>query len=39
MSEHGRLGFLVGGVQKGGTTALFHYLNDLAGVQMAPATM
>jgi len=31
-----RVDFLVAGVQKGGTTALFHYLNDLAGVQMAP---
>jgi len=35
MSE--RVDFLVAGVQKGGTTALFHYLNDLPGVQMAPA--
>jgi hypothetical protein len=32
-----RVRFLVGGVQKGGTTALFHYLDDLPGVQMAPA--
>jgi hypothetical protein len=29
--------FLVAGVQKGGTTALFHYLDELPGVQMAPA--
>ena len=32
-----RVSFLVAGVQKGGTTALFHYLDDLPGVQMAPA--
>lgn len=32
----GRVDFLVGGVQKGGTTALFHYLDGLPGVQMAP---
>lgn len=37
MSDPRRVGFLVGGVQKGGTTALFQYLNDLASVQMAPA--
>jgi hypothetical protein len=29
--------FLVAGVQKGGTTALFHYLNELPSLQMAPA--
>jgi hypothetical protein len=29
--------FLVAGVQKGGTTALFHYLSALPGLQMAPA--
>lgn len=32
-----RVSFLVAGVQKGGTTALFRYLDDLSGVQMAPA--
>jgi hypothetical protein len=37
MSADGRVGFLVAGVQKGGTTALFRYLDDLPGVQMAPA--
>ncbi|MDB5446431.1 MAG: sulfotransferase [Phenylobacterium sp.] len=37
MSDPRRVSFLVAGVQKGGTTALFHYLDDLAGVQMAPA--
>jgi hypothetical protein len=33
----GRVSFLVAGVQKGGTTALFHYLDNLPGVQMAPS--
>ena len=37
MSDEARISFLVAGVQKGGTTALFHYLDDLPGVQMAPA--
>ena len=37
MSRDGRVSFLVAGVQKGGTTALFHYLDNLPGVQMAPA--
>lgn len=37
MPGEDRVGFLVGGVQKGGTTALFHYLNDLPSVQMSPA--
>ena len=37
MSDEARISFLVAGVQKGGTTALFHYLDDLACVQMAPA--
>lgn len=37
MSGPETVSFLVAGVQKGGTTALFHYLNDLPGVQMAPA--
>lgn len=36
MSDPQTVRFLVGGVQKGGTTALFHYLNALPGVQMAP---
>jgi len=37
MTDPRRVSFLVGGVQKGGTTALFHYLNELPDVQMAPA--
>lgn len=37
MTASSRVKFLVAGVQKGGTTALFHYLDDLASVQMAPA--
>jgi hypothetical protein len=36
MSASPRVRFLVAGVQKGGTTALFHYLDDLPSVQMAP---
>jgi hypothetical protein len=35
--DESRVSFLVAGVQKGGTTALFHYLDALPGVQMAPA--
>lgn len=34
MSRDPRLGFLVAGVQKGGTSALFEYLRDLPDVQM-----
>lgn len=34
MSGDHRLGFLVAGVQKGGTSALFEYLRDLPDVQM-----
>ena len=37
MRDLERVSFLVAGVQKGGTTALFHYLDGLPGVQMAPA--
>jgi hypothetical protein len=37
MTASPEVGFLVAGVQKGGTTALFHYLDDLGSVQMAPA--
>jgi hypothetical protein len=37
MSDPHKVSFLVAGVQKGGTTALFHYLNELPGVQMARA--
>jgi hypothetical protein len=37
VSPQERVRFLVAGVQKGGTTALFHYLSDLGAVQMAPA--
>jgi hypothetical protein len=35
MSDPRKVHFIVSGVQKGGTTALFHYLNELPGVQMA----
>jgi glycosyltransferase involved in cell wall biosynthesis len=31
-----KVGFLVGGVQKGGTTALFRYLQDVPSLAMAP---
>ncbi|ATE64044.1 sulfotransferase domain-containing protein [Rhizorhabdus dicambivorans] len=34
MSGDAQVSFLVAGVQKGGTSALFEYLRDLAGVQM-----
>jgi hypothetical protein len=34
MSDQERVGFLVAGVQKGGTSALFEYLRDLPGIQM-----
>ncbi len=34
MSEDRRLGFLVAGVQKGGTSALFEYLRELPGLQL-----
>jgi hypothetical protein len=36
MSDLAKVRFLLGGVQKGGTTALFHYLDELPDVQMAP---
>ncbi len=36
MTASPRVRFLVAGVQKGGTTALFSYLDDLGSVQMAP---
>jgi hypothetical protein len=36
MTASPRVRFLVAGVQKGGTTALFSYLDDLPSVQMAP---
>jgi hypothetical protein len=35
MSDPLKVKFLIGGVQKGGTTALHRYLGDLPGVQMA----
>lgn len=31
-----RVGFIIGGVQKGGTTALFRYLEDLPQLSLAP---
>ncbi|MBD3759544.1 sulfotransferase domain-containing protein [Rhizorhabdus sp.] len=34
MNEDPRLGFLVAGVQKGGTSALFEYLRELPGLQL-----
>lgn len=34
MNEDRRLGFLVTGVQKGGTSALFEYLRELPGLQL-----
>ena len=37
MSDGSKVEFLIGGVQKGGTTALFRYLQDLPGLNLAPA--
>lgn len=34
MTAAGKVGFLVAGVQKGGTSALFEYLRDLPGLQL-----
>lgn len=34
MSDASRVAFLVAGVQKGGTSALFEYLRELPGIQM-----
>jgi len=34
MSGTGRVGFLVAGVQKGGTSALFEYLREMPGLQL-----
>jgi len=36
MSADETVRFLIGGVQKGGTTALFRYLADLPGLSLAP---
>ena len=36
MSTGERVAFLVAGVQKGGTTALFRYLDDIPSLSMAP---
>ena len=32
--SNGRVSFLVAGVQKGGTSALFEYLSEIAGLQL-----
>ena len=37
MSAEAKVGFLVAGVQKGGTTALFRYLQDIPSLSLAPA--
>ena len=36
MTAAPKVSFLIAGVQKGGTTALFHYLYDQPSIQMAP---
>ena len=35
MSVEHKVGFLIGGVQKGGTTALFRYLQDIPSLSLA----
>ncbi len=34
MNPDGKVSFLVAGVQKGGTSALFDYLREMPGIQM-----
>jgi hypothetical protein len=36
MTADDRVAFLIGGVQKGGTTALFRYLRDIPSLSLAP---
>lgn len=36
MTDSSQVDFLIGGVQKGGTTALFDYLHDVPGLALAP---